>query len=238
MNLNNTQHLGAKPDTKANKPSVNIKAEHSIEGTFKAIRLSWDHAGRALSLVQPAVLIPPEAQAINNTNFAHVLTEVRDALLHRATLGIVRIYDLNAGKSNNKDRVVFDRLINLMMENGDKYNPNKVENAQQKYLEIKQSDHFTQLKKIRHGRIAHWLDDRGRKSICEALYKTYNNTTALIEILESIIPGEYPTYNQFWNDSGRSFWNCIFREGKNYASQERMQPDYWSVQFEEESTNK
>ena len=188
------------------------------EQTFSKIRQSYKDCAIALSLVQPCIDTPLDAKVtIDKTNLMNATKVIRDALLHRATLAVVRIFDVNTG-SKNHSRIVFDRLFREMKE--DSIPEQEIVLAQKLYLSIKESGDFVQLKSIRHGRIAHLLDDKGASNIYGLVCSIHNETRKLIESCESLLNLTPHDFHQFWNDTGRDFWKCIFAEGGKYAKSE------------------
>lgn len=186
--------------------------------TLDKIKKSLIDCLEALRLVEP-IIFSSEVTKINKTSFANATLVIRDALLHRAVLSIVRIYDINDGK-NNKDRIVFDRMFRLL----EKDNSFNVTNIKNKYKDICLKPEFHKLKEIRHGRIAHQLEDSGAQLSYEMIKNIALPTAEVVQMLyKEIFHGEIHLegFNKFWVKTSRNFWKCIFNDGLKYVQEEQ-----------------
>jgi hypothetical protein len=188
-----------------------------IKGTFEDIRKSYRDCAIALSLVQPTILGNSDNITIDKTSMVNAMHVIRDALLHRATLSALRIYDPNTNHTSNRDRQVCDKLFRLIRNSNTSYE--ELEAIEKIYSNIKESNNFKELKDIRNGRIAHSLTEKGADNLYSKICKLHNETLPLIEKLELYLLQEKDKNfsHSFWNETGRRFWKCIFIEGGKYT---------------------
>jgi hypothetical protein len=165
----------------------------------------------ALRLADPAVRIPYDNITIDKTIFVNATKVIRDALLHRAALAITRIYD-----DHGKDRRGLEHLIRLVK--ADTIYKNSYPDIERKFLEIKSTDDFKNLKDIRNDRLAHILENDGHDCIYTSLHRVYSETQLMMEMIDKTLSLESTdtSFYTIWQKTGLQFWKCVFTEGGKY----------------------
>ena len=140
--------------------------------------------------------------SINGTELVMPVICIRDDLIHGAINGMYRLLDQS---KPGGDRVSLETLIQKMPMDS-----SKKQNAEQKLLGIRQSQDWQETKTIRHGRIAHSLDNKGEKFIC--WQKLSNIRRSLIELMDLLRPGFASEARQNtgeWNRLSEQFWKKL-----------------------------
>lgn len=190
-----------------------------IRETLNRIVNSLVDCLQSMRLLEP-ILFHSDVMKIDKTNIANATLVIRDALIHRAVLAIVRIYDFNNNSKNNKDRASFDMLFQLLDSN--EIQIDDFINIKNEYTKIKELPEFKELKKVRDSRIAHQLNDSGASLSYDMLKNIAIPTRKIVnKLLLQIYDTEFFSigFEKFWVETSKDFWSCVFNKSLKDAKQ-------------------
>ncbi len=186
--------------------------DEQINSVLDSIMKSYSDYVIAKRMFDASMRSEEENKPLNKTIFANAIIVAQNALLHRAALGLTKIYE-----NQYKDRLTLDRLFNLIS----KKKIGGIQKLKKMKSQIVKRAEYMELEKIRDGRIVHILpeDKQANMLINQALDALWTPTQGLIDTIREILDLEkVPAKDHArWNKAACCFWDCVFIEGKKYA---------------------
>lgn len=147
------------------------------------------------------------AEVLNGTQLANVTLRVRDSVLHEAILCLARILDKKSTDCQCIEKLI---VVHSMEQSRQSKSLKKLEG-------IRHSQEWLDLRKIRHGRIAHNLNNRGAELSLKQITIVRDKLLQLFVLISSDkeLLKKHDDHKKFWNGASKQFWHGVFSEAQS-----------------------